>query len=43
MSGRNNDITLHGSGQWQNIDELLTSFPPGAQYAVSSRGTVWTE
>jgi len=44
MSGRNNDITLRGSGQWQNIDELLTSFPPGAEYVrFQVRGTVWTD
>lgn len=44
MSGRNNDITLRGSGGWQNIDELLTSFPPGAEYVrFHARATVWTE
>ena len=44
MSGRNNDITLRGSGGWQNIDELLTSFPPGAEYVrFHVRATVWTE
>lgn len=44
MSGRNNDITLSGSGQWQNTNELLTSFPPGAEYVrFNARATVWTE
>ena len=44
MSGRNNDITLRGSGQWQNIDELLTGFPPGAQYVTfHARATLWTD
>lgn len=44
MSGRNNDITLNGSGQWQNIDELLTSFPAGAEYVrFQVRATTWTE
>lgn len=44
MSGRNNDITLRGSGHWQNINELLTSFPPGAEYVrFNARATVWTE
>jgi len=44
MSGRNNDITLRGSGAWQNIDELLTSFPPGAEYVrFNARATVWTD
>jgi hypothetical protein len=44
MSGRNNDITLHGSGGWQNINELLTSFPPGAEYVrFHARATTWTD
>lgn len=44
MSGRNNDITLRGSGQWQNIDELLTSFPPGTEFVrLHARATVWTD
>lgn len=44
MSGRNNDITLSGSGKWQNLDELLTSFPPGAEYVrFHARATVWTD
>lgn len=44
MSGRNNDITLRGSGAWQNIDELLTSFPAGAEYVrFHARATVWTD
>ncbi|HEY5914438.1 MAG TPA: glycoside hydrolase domain-containing protein [Verrucomicrobiae bacterium] len=44
MSGRNNDITLRGSGQWQNIDQLLTDFPPGAEYVrFQARATVWTD
>jgi hypothetical protein len=44
MSGRNNDITLNGSGRWQNIDQLLTSFPAGAEYVrFQARATVWTE
>jgi hypothetical protein len=44
MSGRNNDILLRGSGEWQNIDELLTDFPAGAEYVrFQARGTVWTD
>ncbi len=44
MSGRNNDITLSGSGAWQNINELLTSFPPGAEYVrFHARATSWTD
>jgi hypothetical protein len=44
MSGRNNDITLRGSGQWQNIDELFKGFPPGAKYVrFQVRATVWTD
>lgn len=44
MSGRNNDIVLRGSGSWQNLNELLTSFPPGAEYVrFHARATVWTE
>ncbi len=44
MSGRNNDITLRGTGGWQNIDELLTTFPPGAEYVrFNARATVWTD
>jgi hypothetical protein len=44
MSGRNNDLTLRGSGQWRNIDQLLTDFPPEAEYVrFQARATVWTE
>ncbi len=44
MSGRNNDITLRGSGSWQNLNELLTSFPPGAEYVrFHARATIWTD
>ncbi|MBN2506795.1 MAG: DUF4091 domain-containing protein [Verrucomicrobia bacterium] len=44
MSGRNNDMTLQGSGQWQNIEELLTSFPAGAAYVrFNVRATVWSD
>jgi hypothetical protein len=44
MSGRNNDITLRGSGMWQQIDELITSFPPGAQFVqFHARATTWTD
>lgn len=44
MPGRNNDITLHGSGGWQNLNELLTRFPTGAEYVrFNARATVWTE
>jgi hypothetical protein len=44
MSGRNNDITLRGSGQWQNIDQLLTDFPSGAEYVrFDARATIWTD
>jgi len=44
MSGRNNDITLSGSGLWQSFEQLLTSFPSGAQYVrFNARATTWTE
>ncbi len=44
MSGHNNDFTLVGSGKWQNIDELLTSFPAGAEYVqLHARATRWTD
>jgi hypothetical protein len=44
MSGRNNDMTLRGSGQWQNINELLTDFPPGAEYVqFLARATRWSD
>jgi hypothetical protein len=44
MSGRNNDITLRGSGKWENLDQLLTNFPPGAEYVrFNARATVWTD
>jgi len=44
MSGRNHDITLQGSGAWQQADQLLTSFPPGAEYVrFFARATVWTD
>lgn len=44
MPGRNNDITLRGSGVWQQIDELITGFPPGAQFVqFHARATTWTD
>jgi hypothetical protein len=44
MSGRNNDIIFSGSGQWQNLDALLTSFPVGAEYVqFHVRAAVWTD
>jgi hypothetical protein len=44
MSGRNNDITLRGSGAWQQIDELITGFPPGARFVqFHARATTWTD
>jgi hypothetical protein len=44
MSGRNNDITLRGSGQWQSIDQALNDFPAGAEYVrFQARATVWTD
>jgi hypothetical protein len=44
MSGRNNDITLRGSGQWEAFDQLLTDFPPGAEYVrFQARATLWTD
>lgn len=44
MSGRNNDITLRGNGAWQNINELLTGFPTGAEHVrFNARATVWTD
>jgi hypothetical protein len=44
MSGRNHDITLRGSGRWQHLEELVTSFPPGAESVrFHARATVWTD
>ena len=44
MSGRNNDITLSGSGNWQNVEQLLTDFPAGAEYVrFNARAAKWSE
>jgi hypothetical protein len=44
MSGRNNDMTLTGSGTWQNIEQLLTDFPAGAEYVrFNARAATWSE
>jgi hypothetical protein len=44
MPGCNNDITLRGSGVWQDFDEVLTSFPTGAEFIrFHARATAWTE
>jgi hypothetical protein len=44
MSGRNNDIVLRGSGAWQQIDELITGFPPDARFVqFHARATTWTD
>jgi hypothetical protein len=53
MSGRNNDIAIEGSGEWQSFDRVIEKFPDGARSARlsfwaarwaedgSTTGTVW--
>ena len=44
MSGRNNDLTLSGSGTWQEIERVFTNFPAGAGFVrLHLRATAWTE
>lgn len=44
MSGRNHDLTLTGTGQWQPIEEPLTNFPAGAAFVrLHFRATAWTD
>ncbi len=44
ISGHNNDITLRGTGSWEQFDKLLTSFPAGAEFVrFQARATTWTE
>ncbi len=44
LPGRNNDLTLRGDGRWQQLDELITHFPPGAEYVrFNARATTWTD
>jgi hypothetical protein len=44
MSGRNHDLTVAGTGRWQEIDETFTRFPEGAAFVrVHLRATVWTD
>ena len=38
MSGRNNDMRLTGTGEWQLFDRTITAFPVGA---TSVRLTLW--
>jgi hypothetical protein len=38
MSGRNNDMRVDGTGEWQQFDRTVTSFPEGAK---SFRLTLW--
>lgn len=53
MSGRNNDLRVEGSGEWQEFDRTVTRFPNGAKgvrltlwpclYSLEGKttGTVW--
>jgi hypothetical protein len=44
MSGRNNDLSLAGTGRWQEIDETFSRFPEGAAFVrVHFRATVWSD
>ncbi len=44
MSGRNNDILLHGSGRWDSFEQVLKDFPEGAaSVQVRLWASRWTE
>jgi hypothetical protein len=44
MSGRNRDQVLAGNGQWQNLDQVITEFPPGARFVrLNLMATTWTD
>jgi len=44
MSGRNHDLTVAGTGRWQEIDEDLSGSPEGAAFVqVHFRATLWTD
>jgi succinate dehydrogenase flavin-adding protein (antitoxin of CptAB toxin-antitoxin module) len=44
MSGRNNDMTLKGSGRWQLFEALVSDFPKGAKFIRPMiRATTWTD
>lgn len=44
MSGRNNDMSLDGNGQWQEFDRTLTDFPEGARSVrLILRAAYWTD
>ncbi|MHC4742721.1 MAG: glycoside hydrolase domain-containing protein, partial [Planctomycetota bacterium] len=44
MSGRNNDMTVKGSGKWQLFEAPVKDFPKGASYARANvRATTWTD
>jgi hypothetical protein len=44
MSGRNRDMVLTGSGEWQCADFRLADFPEGAKYiCLRLMATLWTD
>ena len=44
MSGRNRDVLLEGSGQWQCLDQTVTEFPPGAKFvSLHLMAAAWTD
>jgi hypothetical protein len=44
LSGKNNDLTVSGSGLWQEFNETITRFPAGAEFVrFQARATRWTE
>ncbi len=44
MSGRNNDIVVQGSGQWQPFEQVITQFPEGAtQFRLSLSPVLYVE
>lgn len=44
LSGKNNDMTLKGSGKWQAFDERINGFPAEAVFVRANvRATLWTD
>ena len=44
MSGRNLDITLTGTGEWQAFDRTITAFPAGAKSVrLTLYGSAWQD
>ena len=44
MSGRNRDVPVEGSGDWQLFDQTFITFPEGAVSAnLAIHATLWTE